>query len=711
MLENLGINTNLGDRLDPYGNPLPKDYNPFGRKFSALAELSELYVAGATYAGQNQILFEDLETADTWDPLPTDKNPSWTTLKKESIGADIDGDGYDEIVIVYYVAKDNALKAKILDWDGDEYRLDDQTYNLWSNIEYSDPKFTIDAGNIDGDANDEIVIGWNRDLWVFDDDFSLIVNKKFSPVEGHVTTNQVVVRTGDLDGDRKDEIGVLDWIVDWTVGTSLCKYVFYKGTNLTELDSGILQAASDAVVFTMGYGDLAIGDIDGDRFDEIVFTGFATALSSAWFVTMIMDDARAGFTMLDKVNIHLENSNEYHFTAEVLDVDGDGRKEFFTSNSLFEDLKESKGEIQTIGAMAPVFGSAINTVGDFNGDQREDLLLFNTIGNTVCMWGYDETSVFSLLSFIETTSPTDVTLTAANVDKDSAVYKYLDQKELLFSDPTIIAVMASPPYYKDIGQNVTMSSTTFGQSTGTTVNTERSIGFNVGFSIGAEFEAPLLGCTAVCGNVKGYFKAGMDWISSSYSSITKSYSYSSGPLEDKVVFTAIPFDVYYYKIISSPYKEDVGQVITINIPRDPQTLSVSRKFYNKNNGDNMDVDEKIFRHDIGDPWSYPDVQTKNNLLSNGGVASDVMTVGEGSGLQTITIDISNGEGMGNSIDLEVGIDSEITTGGVQFGMSVGFHYGFTYKIQTENTTFYEGVIGDIPAENYSAFTVNYWVQP
>ena len=108
----------------------------------------------------------------------------------------------------------------------------------------------------------------------------------------------------------------------------------------------------------------------------------------------------------------------------------------------------------------------------------------------------------------------------------------------------------------------------------------------------------------VTSKTKRTFKASMDWTATASASIETTVSYSSGPGEDKVVFSSVPFDVYYYEVISSPDPKAVGETITINLPREPQTFSVSRTFFNDNNGEAMDIDERILPHTIGDPWSY-----------------------------------------------------------------------------------------------------------
>ena len=194
----------------------------------------------------------------------------------------------------------------------------------------------------------------------------------------------------------------------------------------------------------------------------------------------------------------------------------------------------------------------------------------------------------------------------------------------------------------------------------------------------------------------------MDWISSQSSEIEKYIAYSSGPDEDKVIFTAIPFDVYYYTVVSSPDPSEIGKPMTINIPREMQTLSVSRTFYNTKNGDKPDIDGQVLNHTIGNVWSYPSLLERNALLTNDGLYSIDSPVDVGSGSITVGISTTQGQGTGTFSDFSVKVESEVGSGGFTAGVSAGFHYGHEYTVTNTESTMYEGTVGDIPDTHYSA---------
>jgi hypothetical protein len=280
------------------------------------------------------------------------------------------------------------------------------------------------------------------------------------------------------------------------------------------------------------------------------------------------------------------------------------------------------------------------------------------------------------------------------------------------------------------------SVSTFGKTTGTTVEEETAIGFSTGFSVGYEANFGIFGSSEFTLTVE----QSLDFTSSHSTKIEKYNSYTSGPGEDKVVFTTVPFDVYYYTTVSSPASEDVGRTVSINIPREIQTLASSIGFFNEHNGHALDVDENVFPHSPGDVWSYPSADDKNRILreaesSEPGYRSlwnGPRPVSEGTGFDTIGISTTEGSARGASMDLSVKLEfSSTAPGGAKVGSSVGFHYGFSYKLTTEDTAFFEGSVGNIPAAQYipnnryqyglmvypqhfgdqNFVVMNYWVEP
>ena len=49
--------------------------------------------------------------------------------------------------------------------------------------------------------------------------------------------------------------------------------------------------------------------------------------------------------------------------------------------------------------------------------------------------------------------------------------------------------------------------------------------------------------------------------------VEKNIVYSTGPLEDGVLFVSVPYDIYRYTIVQDPDAARVGQIEEIRLPR------------------------------------------------------------------------------------------------------------------------------------------------
>ena len=315
-------------------------------------------------------------------------------------------------------------------------------------------------------------------------------------------------------------------------------------------------------------------------------------------------------------------------------------------------------------------------------------------------------------------------LAVANVDKDSQVVHFTGKHELLYADPQIIVAMSAPPFYSGTNQD-SSSSTSFGSGDTHSADRTNSVGYSVGFSFGYEESDPL-------GIQSASFKVSVD--QSFDSSATESSSqqqfitYTTGA-EDSVVFTVVPFDVYYYTIASAVDPAQVGNKLSINLPRKPQTLLASATFFDENvTGANKA--SPFFTHRVGDPFSYPTASRKDMLCGTKCFqSSGTIPLGQGTGYTTLQTTYDMATGHGTSYDLSVTVESEFSAGGVTAGVSAGFNYGYEVTETTTETTQFTAQIGSLDkltpdkaynvglfayktsvAGNGNVLAVDYWVE-
>jgi hypothetical protein len=740
MLQGLGIVTNMDDLTDPDGNSLPDGYNPLGKKCGVFSPLKEIYFAGYYYyAGRSQYLIDDSK-AGLGGLYTSGTDDSWVESHyKNCIGADVDGDGFEEVVVVYYAS--GTLYLKVIDNDNGTYG----EYNkpVITGITGNLPVFpqyqpALAKGDLDGDGKDELIMGFSYWAWILEDKDSdyAVTSRNYS------NSRDLYIAAGDIDGDSQDE-----FIITYYYGNNAYCDIFdgdFSTPFITRYNYHL--HAADLYSFTFEQRvHVCMGDIDGDRLDEIVFHGESSVGNEHWSL-LAMDDAKHDFAWLDFFTYTWQDNNALYIfggythspALAILDYNGDGLDDIFASTAIYDyKVGSSTGHPASpnnnnIEMIQWIFSDAVTNLwtGDVDGDaddpyRKDEIVYF--YGGRFWIGGQDAQGNHQHQTVLNIGHNSYSTLCLANVDDDTPIIEYTGDHELLFTDPTVIAVLACPPYHSGCGQNSGSCGTTFGKSTTQGVEETESTGFSVGFSIGYEYEDPF-------GVSKASFKMtveeSMDWISSQSSEIEKYIAYSSGPDEDKVIFTAIPFDVYYYTILSSPDPSEIGKPMTINIPREMQTLSVSRNFFNSKNGDKLDIEGTVLPHTIGDVWSYPSLAERNSLLATEGIYSPDSPVGVGSGSITVGIRKTQGQGTGTYSDFSVKVESEVGSGGFTVGASAGFHYGHEYTITNTESTMYEGTVGDIPDVYYTwdkayifglftypfeyegqTFTVvNYWVE-
>jgi hypothetical protein len=458
-----------------------------------------------------------------------------------------------------------------------------------------------------------------------------------------------------------------------------------------------------------------VGDLDADGLNEILFIG--EPVNSGVYYMMILepnwDEDSGSFEFSFKPDYESFNGVYIQLITPICaiaDFDGDGKKEFMGHRHMYENLSETGGLFTKKSTVTDIYnptnwgtyGSAWDcslAVGDFDGDMKADIAYITDSFHELFCLGFNDAGdwVRKGTGNITDTGVNYPYVTMGDYDGDSIVVEFLES-ETLFSDPHPIAVLASNPFWSGVDM---VGTTSFGTTTGSQVDREKSVGFSVGFSVGYESEG-LFGLWSA--SVKTSFESSFDWTATESVSIVETYTYTTEN-EDKVVFTAIPYDVYYYTVIQAPDPDMVDKVITVNLPRKPVTLPVERTYYNANNGGALDIDATVLTHIVGDPLTYPTYVMAGELIGLGGgegimMSTEMMGVGEGSGSTSIEMSVTNANGSGFAFDFSVTIEAEAGVGGFTAGTSEGFHYGESYSITTSDGMLYGGEVSNIPANDY-----------
>ena len=667
MLKSLGIKTDGTKSLDPMGNALPASYNPLGAASggqggkAVLYPQRELFVAGMEIGGNMEIggkwngIYEDLKGKSSLDltSLWTDADTtagSWdhkvsAALPKKALAADFDGDGFDEVlVVVVNIDMANGLRGdgKITLYTADYNTRKDQGFQeirqfaydgtkplneafgnadkyLESGWSWENAHIRIDmaAGDLDGDGKAEAILAIADMVYLLDDTFIEIDKIKVPQNEG--SFNYLQVATADYDQDGTDE-----WIL--VKGTSkrnkVAGYTIYKGTSVMK-DGSVING--NDTYKDLRTANVVTGDFNGDGLPDTAFYGkenrqenvnyylnvMLTEMDSAskptWPDTLIS----SGFiTAKTEGNPNSDNQGWQIPGLAAGDMDMDGRDEIFATRQIFTLNASNQLVNPTWASGKATYSGDVEYdycwMGDITGDKRADIVMVptNSTQNWIQVISYTGgTTVIHKQKQFSGYNQDFPAICLPNVDNDSYVLEY-QSRELLFTDPIIQAVLATPPYWPDANSGA--GGTSYGQSSSSSSSTSHSGGFSVGFSVGFEIEAGLFLKSGA--SVKTTMEHSFNWGVSKSKEITESWSYSTGVGEDMVIFTAVPYDVYYYKVISAPDEVDengknpkVGGIMTISIPRKLSVYNQELTYYNEHNGDTWDV---VLPHTPGNPFSY-----------------------------------------------------------------------------------------------------------
>jgi hypothetical protein len=514
-----------------------------------------------------------------------------------------------------------------------------------------------------------------------------------------------------------------------------------------------------------------LADVDGDGLDEVILSGATNLAGSCGdpFAALLiaLDDGPSGFAQLGATveslfyqNCPAYNSwNRYFVFLTTPDLDGDGIHEIVANQLVFDNFANAAPFTRLAGVELPsdIFlfdnvdpGQTLGVASmemiaaDVTGDGRENVLLYHQNRNTMPVWGISAipsigVNGWAQLSEVAMPGTSNSQGTArpivlpANVDEDGPVLKYgAGSYELVFTEPLIIAAMAAPPCQAGIEQNTGACVTRFGQGTSTTVDASLTVTVKASVTAGLEagLNVPILGEIGSARVTQTVTAAASAWAGTAYT-VEKTVTYTSGSLEDAVVFTSIPYDVYRYDIVSHPDPEFVGKLIVVRIPREPVTMIAERGFFNDALPSTATpIGANVFDHTPGDVSSYPSTSRKNALMSQyDGIEFGPSGVGQGGGDTELEIAVSSEISAGGSLGIEYEKSVEVTGGGAIAGFSVGYGAEAALSITSGSQTTYTGIVGSISSADFAAnayqwgiFTyvqdlagqefevINYWVE-
>jgi len=278
-----------------------------------------------------------------------------------------------------------------------------------------------------------------------------------------------------------------------------------------------------------------------------------------------------------------------------------------------------------------------------------------------------------------------------NTDNDSIIIK-LREHRVLYTDPVVLAAIASPPFFKDMAYvsdpaHATDGSTSCGKShasgTGKTNGSTITAGAYVSvegktktpFSVDAKFEA------------EAEYHHGWTYEYEETEETTTMITYTVKNGYDMVVLYTIPVDMFVYDAYKPADETGTKYAVltyTIGIPNSAEETCISIEKYNEVYEMYSDIlpniGEEVFTHTAGKPDTYPKsvYGFRNPFYIRDNNNEEVYSTlgGEGSSVtQTLTISNSTGEVRGhtNGYDFKAGGGVEVGEG--SFSATAGVTQG------------------------------------
>jgi hypothetical protein len=301
MLNTLGVDVGAAlaePARDKDGNPLPDDYAPLKQKTMALGvPKRELFIAGPKIGGKGGKRVNLFDDGAITGPDGKDKTPyaaltefngdnAWATdTMKVSTRGDVDGDGFEEVIIFWRDSK-NKWWLKVIDNQKDSYHVYDHATSFGEDGEESAANWPdVAAADVDGDGRDEVVFADRTGVvWILDDKdvgfASLTTISHPKTNNPSITERHIRVAAGDLTDDgRAETVVVVSEVKDLHNSNAsdrgTATYFVYAdaGGGFAQRATGVVAVTIDGSTHTAAMADVAIGDVVDDGRNEIVLGG------------------------------------------------------------------------------------------------------------------------------------------------------------------------------------------------------------------------------------------------------------------------------------------------------------------------------------------------------------------------------------------------------------------------------------------------------
>lgn len=597
---------------------------------------------------------------------------------------DGDADGYNEVVVAGYRYANTNLNVRLSSLDatpsGDDnpFKMDDADSD---NINY------YLAATYSYDTATRSYVSDGPATWIFvdDDEYNDSTNLREEIYDGN-TIRDIVFTPLEVLGFAEKGSGYADSVF---VNGFVCDYY------LSESGGG---------VSTLPYGPKELkNSACSQREGNFLFVSYAIPTS---YILVENDPSRDG-----KATTHQRWIGDA--VAGNFDGDASGVEELYCTymrNRNAMGYDETSATLLAVQKKKP--GKLSSTSDLYDGDLKinDDSSIYDE-HNTVGSKNYS----FSGNDLWQAEEGRSFALSAPDWDNDSLIARPSNTKnpEYYFSDPYVIAVLQSAPYFEELSADYDFypsnGSTAIEKEEGTTHSGSAGFEVSAGYIVGDQGEVPLVGSTAGAWEEKLTVSVNMSMEYSHES--TKSYSTAFTAMvgTDMVALTMTPYVRYYYDVYNPETHDWAAGNMTLDMPKTPRTSMVSVETYDRvaqySGWEN--IRNNILSNTPGDPYSYATTSSglsdfeggKTTMGSSGNNWVGVGTGGTSSvGNITQAISSETTNGFNVSIGASVEIESTTTIGTAINGFTANAGVTAGYGYATFTGMSFSGTVDNLPQD-------------
>ncbi|HMR42032.1 MAG TPA: integrin alpha, partial [Ignavibacteria bacterium] len=360
-------------------------------------------IIGAPYNDQNgassgraYIYFNSMSGSDIEDLTFTGASTNDLLGNSVSSAGDVNGDGYDDIIIGAYGYNSDQGRAYIYFGGSIMNNVADVILTGVSagyNFGYS----VSSAGDVNGDGYSDVIVGaygYNSDqgrayIYFGGSSMNNTVDVTFTGLFTGDRFGFSVSSAGDVNGDGFSDVIVGSY--RYNAGTSRGRaYIYLGGSSMNNVADVTLFGENDGDSF--GYSVSSAGDVNGDGYSDVIVGAYAyNAFQGSAYIYL------GGSSMNNHINVTLTGASagdRYGYSVSTAgDVNGDGYSDVIVG--AFEassgrgrayiynggiSMNSTSDVILTGVTDYTDFGWSVSTAGDVNGDGFSDVIVGTTYG-------------------------------------------------------------------------------------------------------------------------------------------------------------------------------------------------------------------------------------------------------------------------------------------------------------------------------------------